>query len=222
MIRLESIDKEFPFGRGSAVPVLQGLDLELGGQGVTAIRGASGSGKTTLLNLIGGLDRPTRGRVLVDGEDRGGWSPAALAAWRNRRIGFVFQSYHLLPELTVLENVALPAWMGRRDGIARARELVAQVGLEARAAHRPGELSGGEQQRAAVARALVNDPDLILADEPTGNLDAGNREAVLDLLLALSRQSQKALVLVTHDDAVARRAARVLELRDGRLHERFQ
>jgi len=220
MIRLEQIHKSYAFGTSRALPVLCGVDLELAGEGTLAIRGASGSGKSTLLQIIGGLDRPTSGRVLADGADLSRLSSHDLARWRGRNIGFVFQSYHLMPELNVLENVSLPAWLNGVDGETRARELIDEVGLTGRIRHRPGELSGGEQQRVALARALINDPALILADEPTGNLDAENRKVVLKLLLDLTAQRKKALVLVTHDDEVARKAARVMDLRDGILTER--
>lgn len=220
MIQLEQIHKSYAFGKGGEVPVLRGVDLTLPTEGTMAICGASGSGKSTLLQIIGGLDRPSSGRVLADGQELSQMSSNALARWRGRTIGFVFQSYHLMPELTVLENVALPAWLDGQDRLERARELVAEVGLGDRMRHRPGELSGGEQQRVALARALVNDPALVLADEPTGNLDAENRGLVLKLLLDLTLQRKKALVLVTHDGEVARKASRVLDLRDGILTER--
>jgi len=220
MIRLENIHKSYAFGRHGALPVLRGIELELPGSGVLAIRGASGSGKSTLLQIIGGLDRPNEGRVLAEGNDLSDFSSQELAAWRGKTVGFVFQSYHLMPELNVLENVALPAWLAGKDGEKRARELIDEVGLTDRILHRPGELSGGEQQRAALARALINDPAIVLADEPTGNLDAENRELVLKLLLDLTNQRKKALVLVTHDDEVARKASRILELKNGMLTER--
>ena len=219
---LRGIDKSYSFGAGHRVSVLRGLSLSVGVGEIVAIRGASGSGKSTLLHLMGGLDRPDQGEVLWSGEPVGGWDAARLAGWRGRHVGFVFQSSQLLPELTVWENIALPGWLAREDSRERARELAVATGLESRLHHRPAELSGGEQQRVAIARALVRDAGLILADEPTGNLDAGNRDVVLHLLLDLSRQRTKALVLVTHDDAVAAAAGRVFELADGRLHERPQ
>ncbi|MDX6765851.1 MAG: ABC transporter ATP-binding protein [Candidatus Methylacidiphilales bacterium] len=222
MIRLENIHHAYPIGRSGSLPVLRGIDLEILPEQSLAIRGASGSGKSTLLQILGGLDRPTSGQVIANGRDLAGLSPGALARWRGLQVGFVFQSYHLMPELDVWENVALPAWLAGLDHTARARELIDEVGLSDRLRHRPGELSGGEQQRAALARALVNDPALVLADEPTGNLDSENREIVLKLLLDLTRQRKKALVLVTHDIEVAARASRVLELRHGILTERQQ
>lgn len=220
MMELRDIHKSFSFAPGQEVKVLSGLNLRVERGEILAIRGVSGSGKSTLLHLIGALDRPTAGEILFEGESMLGWDGGRRAAWRSRQVGFVFQSSQLLPELSVVENIALPGWLARRDCVARAEELAGQVGLVGRLRHRPGELSGGEQQRVAIARALVNDPPLILADEPTGNLDAGNRDAVLHLLLDLARGRKKALVLVTHDDAVAAQAGRVLELVDGRLHER--
>lgn len=221
-LALRGVSKSYSFGIGHKLSVLRNLDLSVGRGEILAIRGVSGSGKSTLLQIMGGLDRPDSGEVRYQGESMSVWEPARMARWRGQNVGFVFQTSHLLPELTVLENIALPSWLAREDGRARARELAVLTGLEARLDHRPSELSGGEQQRAVIARALVRDPGLILADEPTGNLDAGNRDSVLHLLLDLSRQRNKALVLVTHDDAVAAAAGRVLELADGRLHERSQ
>lgn len=220
MITLRQIEKNYSFGPGRELQVLRGLDLDIQAGEILAIRGVSGSGKSTLLHLLGALDRPSRGEIFFRGEAMSAWPEARRAAWRRQEVGFIFQSSTLLPELNLLENVALPGWLTRRDARRQAEELAVTVGLGERLHHRPGELSGGEQQRAAIARALVNDPELLLADEPTGNLDAGNRDAVLNLLLDLARRKKKALVLVTHDEAVAGAAGRVLELVDGKLAER--
>lgn len=167
---------------------------------------------------MAGLDRPGSGSITWDGESCCGWSRGQWARWRLAKLGFVFQSYHLLPELTVRENVMIPGWLAGRPDPHRADQLLAEVGLSERAAHRPGELSGGEQQRAAIARALANDPELILADEPTGNLDPATAESVIKLLLDLAARKQKALVLVTHDPELARRAETCRVLRAGQLH----
>ena len=203
------------------VPVLQGASLTVGPAERVAIMGRSGSGKTTLLHVLGGLDRPDAGDVTVGGRSLYALSAAARSRLRATRIGFVFQSYHLLPEMDVAENVLLPALavggVSRRRGRERALELLAQVGLSDRATHTPLELSGGEQQRVALARALMNAPALLLADEPTGNLDRDTGAQVLELLFGLARAHEHALVVVTHAPEVAARCDRVLRLEDGRL-----
>ncbi len=200
--------------------VLRGIDLTVQRGEFLALRGASGAGKSTLLHLLGGLDLPNQGEILFDGVDLLRLAPAALAQLRNRRVGFIFQAYHLLPELSALENVLLPARMARLAPDAaetRARELLGRVGLAQRAEHRPYELSGGEQQRVAIARALVNQPDLILADEPTGNLDSHTGGEIIELLHALRDEGRATLLIATHDAHIAARAPRVIELVDGQL-----
>ena len=200
--------------------VLAGIDLAVTRGEFIALRGASGAGKSTLLHLLGGLDLPNAGEILFDGKELATLSPGALAQWRNRRVGFVFQAYHLLPELSALENVMLPAKMGRvsaSTAATRAAEVLARVGLAERVEHRPWELSGGEQQRVAIARALINSPDLILADEPTGNLDSRSGGEIIHLLQELRAERQATLIIATHDAGVAARAPRVLELADGRI-----
>ncbi len=212
--------KRYPSGDAGWLDVLSGVDLEVERGEVAAIVGASGSGKSTLLHLLGALDQPTAGEIRLDGTAYAELDAAAAAALRNRRLGFVFQYHHLLREFSALENVMMPlriaGWEARRAR-TRAGELLAAVGLEGRSTHRPAALSGGEQQRCAIARALVHRPDLVLADEPTGNLDHGNGVMVSDLFFALARELNTAVVIVTHNEQLAQRADRVLVLEDGRL-----
>lgn len=186
---------------------------------LTTIQGASGSGKSTLLHILGGLDRPDAGAVRVDGTDLYASGREGLAHFRNRRVGMVFQAYHLMPDLTAVENIALPSLIGGRPDMERAKKLLDAVGLRDRAEHLPGQLSGGEQQRVAIARAMINGPDLLLADEPTGNLDSSAGKAVLELMLDLLSERRLTAVLVTHDQGVASLGHRRLRLADGRLNE---
>jgi ABC-type lipoprotein export system ATPase subunit len=214
--RLRDVVKVHGDGR-AALRVLDGLDLDLAAGELVAVTGRSGSGKSTLLNLAGGLDRPDSGVVEVGGVRLDCAPERQLAPLRRDRIGFVFQAFHLLPELTGLENVLLPARLnGRGQGLRRGRELVEQLGLGDAAERLPTVLSGGEQQRLAIARALVNDPQLVLADEPTGNLDAESGEIVLSLLRQIADEG-RAVLLVTHEREATRRADRVLRLEQGRL-----
>jgi ABC-type lipoprotein export system ATPase subunit len=184
------------------------------------LRGASGAGKSTLLHLLGGLDSPNQGEIRLAGRDLAKLSRGELARVRNEEVGFIFQAYYLLPELDALENVCLPARMARTPAAqaeARGRELLARVGLKERMEHKPYELSGGEQQRVAIARSLINDPDLILADEPTGNLDSHTGEEIIELLCSLRREKQTTLIIATHDAKVAARAPRIIQLLDGQI-----
>lgn len=218
LLSARDIHKTYLLGR-RALEVLRGVDVELRRGDFLALRGASGAGKSTLLHLLGGLDTPTRGEVWLAGRSLANLSRRELARVRNEKIGFIFQAYYLLPELDALENVCLPARMARKPAAqaeARGRELLARVGLQDRMEHKPYELSGGEQQRVAIARALVNEPEVILADEPTGNLDSHTGEEIIELLVALRAEKQTTLVMATHDAKVAARAPRVLELVDGR------
>ena len=203
------------------VDILKGIDLEIPRGQFAAIMGPSGSGKSTLLGLLAGLDSPTSGRIVLDGEDITGLEEDDLALLRGRKIGFVFQSYHLIPTLTAEENVLLPLELSGHsaDGAGRARELLESVGLLDRRDHYPVQLSGGEQQRVALARAFVVRPPILLADEPTGNLDTTNGHMVLELLIALNRREGTTLVLVTHDGQVSEQADRRITLRDGRVVE---
>lgn len=219
LLSARSIHKTYLLGKRS-LEVLRGVDVELPRGDFLALRGASGAGKSTLLHLLGGLDTPNRGEVWLAGRNLGTLPPRELARVRNREVGFIFQAYYLLPELDALENVCLPARMARQPPSqteARGRELLARVGLKDRVEHKPYELSGGEQQRVAIARALINQPDLILADEPTGNLDSHTGEEIIELLVSLRSEKQTTLVMATHDSKVAARAPRVIELVDGQI-----
>lgn len=209
-------------GKARALTVLSDISLEVGRGDSLAIVGPSGSGKSTLLQIIGTLDRPTSGSVALDGQDLNALNDLQIAAVRNRQIGFVFQAHYLLPQCTVWENVLVPTLAcsdaGLRDGAGeRAERLLKRVGLGERTSHRPGELSGGERQRVAVVRALINKPQLLLADEPTGSLDHASAQELGQLLLELNREEGVTLIVVTHARDLARRMGRVLELKDGRL-----
>ena len=221
LIEAVEVRRSFPMG-ARTLEVLRGVSLAVTEGESLAISGMSGAGKSTLLHVMGGLDRPTAGRVLYRGRDLYAAGDRERSAIRARKIGFVFQAYHLLPELTVLENVMLPglsahgAFLRGRALRERSAMLLGRVGLAARALHRPNELSGGEQQRAAIARALMNAPELLLADEPTGNLDSKTGDEVLHYLFELAAEQGLTLVMVTHNEAVAARCRRHVELRDGR------
>lgn len=208
--------------RYDSLEVLRGVDLSVGQGEFLAIVGPSGAGKTTLLQIIGSLERPDAGEVVIAGTNIVELSERRLAEFRNRNLGFVFQFHQLLPEFTLAENVALPAMIGgesRRSALKRAAELLGQMGLADRLDHRPNQLSGGERQRAAVARALINDPAVILADEPTGSLDSHNREELYRLFFDLRERTGKTFIIVTHDDSLAHHADRVVKMRDGLIVE---
>ena len=213
MIRIENITKEF-----GGLQVLKGVNLEIGCGEVVSIVGPSGAGKTTLLQIIGTLDKPTDGTICFNGEDLGQMSGKRLAAFRNKHIGFVFQFHQLLPEFTALENVTIPALIAgrkRKEAEVEAMELLAVMGLADRAHHKPSELSGGENQRVAVARALINHPDVVLADEPSGSLDSRNKEELHRLFFDLRNRYNQTFIIVTHDEGLASFTDRTIHMKDG-------
>ena len=220
MIRLSNIHKTYG-SEGSPNPVLRGVNLDVAPGEMVALMGVSGSGKSTLLNIIGAMDQDYTGDVLVAGQSLRGLGDDALSAFRNRTVSFVFQQFHLLPHLRVIDNVAMPGWFDPATGpeacLARAQELLERVGLGGKLRERPGHLSGGEKQRVAIARALLHHPRVLLADEPTGALDTQNGERILSLLEQLNQSEDLTVVLVTHEREVARRAQRIVTIRDGRI-----
>lgn len=221
IIRCAALEKHYVRG-GEAVRVLESVDLEIARGAFVALMGPSGSGKTTLLNLLAGIDSPTSGRLIVDGRELGGLSPAQLAAWRAESVGYVFQLYHLVPVLTAYENVELPLYlhaMSRAERHRRVSEALEAVGIADRHAHLPRQLSGGQEQRVAIARAIVTRPALLLADEPTGDLDRAAAAGIMDLLGRLHRETGQTIVMVTHDPATAAHAQRLVRLDKGRLVE---
>ena len=220
VLEAQALSKTYVGGDGGQIVVLDGIDLQIARGEMVAIIGSSGAGKSTLLHLLGALDRPTSGRVLIDGHQLDGMTDDAISELRNRTVGFVFQFHHLLREFTALENVMMPLRIGGIDEVEarrRAMALLERVGLGGRVHHRPGALSGGEQQRTAVARALAADPAVLLADEPSGNLDHHNSERLHELFTELARELELGMVIVTHNRSLAARADRVLQLEDGRL-----
>ncbi len=222
VLEAHDLHKTYVGGDGGAINVLSGVDLAINRREMVAITGASGAGKSTLLHVLGALDKPTRGYVVIGGEPINGLGEEQLAALRNRSVGFVFQFHHLLREFSALENVMMPmriAGKAEADARSRAQELLARVGLSARMHHRPSELSGGEQQRTAVARALAMDPKIVLADEPSGNLDLANGEMLHELLSEVVNDLEIGMVVVTHNRLLAARANRVVLLEGGRLSE---
>jgi putative ABC transport system ATP-binding protein len=219
LIRLQDVSKTYYRGR-EPIEVLKGLNLEMPEGAFEALMGPSGSGKSTLLNLIAGLDSPTHGSIQIDGQDLARMTESQRAHWRSQNVGFIFQVYNLLPVLSAAENVELPLLLTsvpNKDRRARAMTALRVVGLEDRASHRPDQLSGGQQQRVAIARAIVTDPKMIVADEPTGDLDRQSADQILDLLARLNRELKKTIVMVTHDPAAAERASIVRRLDKGAL-----
>lgn len=224
MLEVTNVRKDYGLPGGGSVTVLKDIELKVEKGESLSVVGPSGSGKSTLLNIIGGLDTPTSGRVVLDGVDLGGLDESQLARVRNKRIGFVFQLHHLLPQCTVLENVLLPTIAGKsgeskEQAELRAVELLEQVGLKGFSLHRPGELSGGQRQRVAVVRALINRPGLLLADEPTGSLDRDSTENIAELLVELNRSEDVTLIVVTHSSKLAGMMGRFLQLEGGTLRE---
>lgn len=220
ILETRALCKSFPSG-AQTLHVLRGIDLTLSPGEFVSIVGVSGAGKSTLLHILGGLDRPTSGSVVHRGRDLFAESEEALAVYRNSRVGFVFQFHHLLPEFTAVENVLMPGWIRgeRADDREKAGALLTELGLADRGHHRPGQLSGGEQQRVALARALFLNPEIVLADEPTGNLDSATGQEIHDLILEINRTRKTTFVIVTHNEALARRAHRCLRLEEGKLVE---
>ncbi len=219
LLSARNLAKSYTMGR-RVLEVLRGVNLDVARGEFLALRGASGAGKSTMLHLIGGLDSPNAGEIFFNGQNLARFSESQLTHFRNRRVGFVFQAYHLLPELTALENVCLPARVARVSAAQaekHGRELLERVGLKHRVEHKPSELSGGEQQRVAIARALVNEPELLLADEPTGNLDSHTGGEIIELLKSLRVEKKMTLIIATHDAKIAAHAQRVIELIDGRM-----
>ena len=222
LIEVRQLDKTF-VKDGLKIEVLKGLNLHIEAGDSLAVVGVSGSGKSTLIHILGTLDHPTVGNVLFDGVDVFTWPEPKLAAFRNRKIGFVFQFHNLLPEFTSLENVMMPALIRRMpkdEAKRRAEALLAEVGLQHRMNHKPGELSGGEQQRVAIARALILEPEILLADEPTGNLDTETGKKIEEILIALNRGKRITLIVVTHNQSLADRMSHQIGLRDGRIYTR--
>jgi lipoprotein-releasing system ATP-binding protein len=221
LLTVKNLDRSYEIG-GHRIEVLKGLELSVSQQDTIAVVGASGVGKSTLLHILGTLDHPTRGEVLFEGRNIFQLSPPELARFRNRKVGFVFQFHHLLPEFNALENTMMPVLIDRGDKAearTRAEEILTRLGLQDRLTHRIGELSGGEQQRVAIARALVQAPKLVLADEPTGNLDRKTGEQILGLFMDLNREQGITLIMVTHNLELAGKFQRVIEIRDGQVKE---
>lgn len=219
-MQAKDVTKHYPMGKGQHLEVLKGIDFEIKKGEIITVVGPSGAGKSTLLHIMGGLDRPTTGSIFYKDQDISRLNNAILAEFRNLHIGFVFQFHHLMPEFTALENVCMPGFISGKDKKEvrfRAVQLLDEMGLHQRLHHKPGELSGGEQQRVAFARALMNDPDIVLADEPSGNLDFKNALALHELMWQLVRNKNKTFIVVTHNQDLANKADRVIELFDGQI-----
>jgi lipoprotein-releasing system ATP-binding protein len=217
LLRLTNIKKSYGISGTERLEVLKGIDLQVSKGEIVAIVGQSGAGKSTLLHIIGTLDRPDSGTYEFNGSEVMNLNDKKISEFRNKEIGFIFQFHHLLPEFTAIENVMIASMIGGRDGKSAAESMLTEVGLKGRMNHKPSELSGGESQRVAIARALVNSPGLILADEPTGNLDSENSEAIMELIFELRKKLGKTFIIVTHNDSFASRCDRVISLQDGRV-----
>jgi len=221
LVKMVDLHKRFTLEKRE-IPVLNGVEIEIQKGELLCIVGASGAGKSTLLHILGGLDHPSSGKVLFDGEDIFRFSEPQMAQFRNKKIGFVFQFHHLLPEFTALENTMMPAWIqgnNNKQIEEEAKQILKEVGLETRIFHRPGELSGGEQQRVAMARALILNPQLVLADEPTGNLDTQTSKSVFSLLRRIQHEKGITLVMVTHNESLAKQADRIVKIVDGKIEK---
>jgi putative ABC transport system ATP-binding protein len=217
LVELHNVEKEYEIG-DVKLRVLKEINLKIKESEIAAIMGPSGSGKSTMLHILGCLDRPTKGKVIIDGVDVSKLDDDSLAKIRREKIGFIFQFFNIIPIFTALENVELPMIFSKRpDRMERAKELLKTVGLQQRASHHPSQLSGGETQRVAIARALANDPKLILADEPTGNLDSKSGKEIMDILVKLNKEKGTTLLLITHDSSVAKYAERIIRLKDGMI-----
>ena len=222
VIVTRGLEKSYTMGSGE-VMALSGVDLEVGHGEMVAIMGVSGAGKTTLLHLLGALDTPTKGEVILEGKSLSDCSEAELAQLRNQYVGFVFQFHHLLPEFSGLENVMIPGLLRgarKKEVEEQAKELLSRIGLAARWNHRPGELSGGEQQRVAIARALINNPSVVLADEPTGNLDSATAETIFELLQEINERSRQTILVATHNNSMAEKMDRVIAVVDGKIADK--
>ena len=219
----KNLSKVYQLEGGEKIEALKGVNLEIRKGEIVGLMGPSGSGKSTLLNLLGGIDKPTKGEVFINGKNINDLKDRELAKFRNKNIGFVFQFHYLLPEFTALENVIIPTqfyrYMKPKDAEEKARKLLSKLNLGKRVYHRPSQMSGGEQQRVAIARAVINEPEIILADEPTGNLDTANTKVVMDIFTELNREKNITIVIATHDDFVASFCNRIIKLKDGVIEE---
>lgn len=215
LLDIKDIKKSYQINKVETLQVLKGINLQINREEIVAIVGKSGAGKSTLLHLIGTLDNPDSGKIYFDGIDVYAMKEKELSKFRNSKIGFIFQFHHLLPEFTAIENVMIPSMIEGKEDRARAADLLREVGIEERINHRPNEISGGEAQRIAIARALINSPDLILADEPTGNLDTQNADAVMNLIFTLRDKFKQTFIIVTHNEDFAKRCDRVIRMNDG-------
>ncbi|MBS1518057.1 MAG: ABC transporter ATP-binding protein [Bacteroidetes bacterium] len=219
LIKIEKVNKSYPLAGTKKLDVLKNIDLEIFGEEICAITGKSGAGKSTLLHILGTLDNPDSGRVLFEGMNIFDKKEKELALFRSQKIGFIFQFHHLLPEFTALENVLIASMISGREDSGKALEILSEVGLRDRADHKPSELSGGEAQRVAIARALINSPRLILADEPTGNLDTENADSIMRLIFELRNKFRQTFVIVTHNEDFARKCDRIIKMTDGKISE---
>lgn len=219
LIEAKDLKKSYPVTKSASLKVLKGINLRIFKEEIVAIVGKSGAGKSTLLHILGTLDKPNSGKVFFEGIDVFEQKEKQISEFRNKKIGFIFQFHHLLPEFTAIENVLIASMISGEPDKARAEELLAEVGLKDRVNHKPSELSGGEAQRVAIARALINSPSLILADEPTGNLDSENADAIIDLIFSLRNKYKQTFVIVTHNEEFAKNCDRIINITDGKVAE---